>query len=107
MEWYIEISKKAEEDLEGIHQYIAFSLGGTGTAWKQTERIRDKIYKLNNMPERYPVVQEEPWKSRGVRRINVDNYSAFYIVDKESCTVDVLRVFYSRRDLLNTLLWNE
>lgn len=87
MNWYVEIAEAAEEDMEEIYQHIAVSLGEPGIAWKQIERIRDKIRKLNYMPERNPVIQEEPWKSREVRRANVDNYVAFYILDSKLTTV--------------------
>jgi len=101
MDWRVEITKKAEDDIEEIYQYIAISLEEPIIAWNQTKRIRDKIRKLGYMPERNPVVQEEPWKSRGARRVNIDNYAAFYVLDEESSAVMVVRVFYARRDLSN------
>jgi plasmid stabilization system protein ParE len=105
MDWQVEIAKTAEEDIEEIYQYIAFSLEEPGIAWNQTERIRDKIGKLSYMPERYPVIQDEPWKSREVRRVNIDNYAAFYLLDSKSAKVTVIRVLYARRDL-SSALWS-
>lgn len=104
MDWYVEIAVSAEEDIEEIYQYIAISLGEPNVAWNQTERIRDKIGKLSFMPERNPVIQEEPWKSREVRRVNVDNYAVFYLLDRKPAKVTVIRVLYSRRDLSSVFL---
>jgi len=101
MDWYVEITEEAERDIEGIYQYIAVSLGEPGIAWKQIERIREKINKLSFMPERNQVIQEEPWKSHEVRRTNVGNYSAFYVCGAKTSTVTVIRVFYAKRDLSN------
>ena len=104
MDWHVEITEEAEQDVEEIYQYIAVSLQEPGIAWKQTERIRDKLEKLNHMPERNSVIQDEPWQSREIRRINIDNFAAFYTMDKRTNTVTVLRILYARRDLSNIRL---
>ncbi|MFR5076693.1 MAG: hypothetical protein ACLTDX_01095 [[Clostridium] innocuum] len=36
---------------------------------------------LNQMPERFLGYEKEPWHSRGLRIIPVDNYCVFYIPD--------------------------
>jgi len=82
--WHVEITEQAEEDMEEIYQYIANSLQEPGIAWRQTERIRDKIANLSFMPERNPVIQEEPWKSREIRRVNVDNYDSSDLANRIS-----------------------
>lgn len=50
------------------------------------------------MPERFCVYDKEPWKTRGLRIMPVDNYLVFYIPDKKTQTVTVIRVMYGRRD---------
>jgi len=99
MIWHVDISKVAEQDIEGIYQHIAISLGEPTIAWKQVERIRAKIDKLSYMPERNQIIQDEPWISRNARRINVANYAVFYVLDSTSSTVTVFRVLYAKRDL--------
>jgi hypothetical protein len=42
------------------------------------------------MPERCPLYHEEPWESRGLRRMNIGNYSGFYLTTEK--TVQVLRI---------------
>jgi len=106
MDWYVEITSEAEKDIEEIYQYIATSLQEPGIAWRQIQRIRDKIEKLSYMPERNPIIQDEPWKSREVRRVNVDNYAAFYLLDSKSATASIVRVLYARRDL-SSILWHD
>ena len=103
MDLHVYIALQAENDIDEIYRYIAFSLEEPNNAWNQIKRIREQIGKLSKMPERFPVIDEEPWKSRGVRRVNIDNYAAFYVLDKDSGTVVVIRVFYSRRDIGNIL----
>jgi toxin ParE1/3/4 len=106
MNWHVEIAKTAEDDMEEIYQFIVVSLGEPGIAWKQTERIHDKIWKLDFMPERNPVISEEPWKSREIRRVNIDNYAAFCVLDSNSATATIIRILYSRRDL-NNISWSD
>ena len=90
----------SRKDIDDIYRYIAFTLGEPNAAWKQTERIREVVDKLDRMPERFPVIGEEPWKSREARRVNIDNYAVIYIADDVSDTVTVIRVLYARRDFL-------
>ena len=106
MDWHVEIAAQAENDITEIYWYIAYTLLEPGIAWNQIERIRKNINKLSNMPERFPIIDEEPWKSRGVRRLIIDNYVAFYVLDAELNTVKVIRVLYARRnfiEILNTM----
>ena len=93
------ISIHAEEDLRGIFEYIAFELLSIDNAKKQLERLERKILSLNEMPERFPRYGKEPWYSRGLRFVTVDNYIVFYIPDIKEQVVTVLRVMYSARNI--------
>jgi len=92
-------SPEAEDDLNAVYSYIAFSLHAKIAAEAQTNRIRDEIRSLSIMPERYERAAWEPWHSRGVRKLPVDNFVIFYLVNKEESCVDILRIFYGGRDI--------
>ena len=68
-------------------------------AEKQLERLERQILRLDEMPERFPRYGKEPWHSRGLRFVAVDNYIVFYIPDTEKQVVTVLRVMYSGRNI--------
>lgn len=51
------------------------------------------------MPERFLRYGKEPWYSRGLRFVEVDNYIVFYIPDIKKQVVTVLRVMYSGRNI--------
>ena len=51
------------------------------------------------MPERFPRYGKEPWHSRGLRFVAVDNYIVFYLPDVEEQVVTILRVMYSGRNI--------
>ena len=93
------ISIQAEEDLRGIFEYIAFELLSPKNAENQLERLEKQILSLDEMPERFPRDGKEPWHSRGLRFVAVDNYIVFYLSDVEEQVVTILRVMYSGRNI--------
>ena len=92
-------SPQALDDLKGIYAYIAFSLNTAATARKQVGRIRSEISSLSTMPERYALVQWEPWYEMGLRKMTVNNFVVFYLVEKEERTVTVVRILYGGMDI--------
>lgn len=98
MIYSVKISKQAENDLRSIYEYIAFELQSLQNAQRQIGRLESNILKLKEMPERFSVFEKEPWKSRNLRVMPVDNYLVFYIPDKLTKTVNILRVMYGGRD---------
>lgn len=98
MIYSVNISKQAENDLRSIYEYIAFELQSSQNAQGQISRLESNILKLKEMPERFSVFEKEPWKSRNLRVMPVDNYLVFYIPDKLTKTVNIIRVMYGGRD---------
>jgi len=39
----------------------------------------DAAAKLKQMPLRHQLYQKEPWRSKGLRVLHIDNYLAFYL----------------------------
>ena len=99
MIYEVEVSQQADSDLRGIFEYIAFELQSPKNASGQLDRLEKQILSLNTMPERYRRYEKEPWKSRGLRVLLVDNYVVLYIPDCDKKVVTILRVMYTRRDI--------
>lgn len=99
MTYQIKITDQANQDLRGIFEYIAYELQELQTAIGQLDRLEKEINSLNQMPERYRVYDREPWRSRNLHIMPVDNYLVFYIPDNNTQTVTVIRIFYGRRDI--------
>ena len=57
----------------------------------------------STVPEKYRLYGNEPWHSRGLRVMPVDNYLVFYIPDKDTGIVTVIRVMYEGRNVENQL----
>lgn len=99
MTYKVKISETAEKDIREIYEYIAFELLSPSVAAAQVERIEKNILSLDEMPMRFRTYENEPWKSRGLRVMPVDNYLVFYIPYEESRTVNILRIMYGGRDI--------
>jgi len=99
MIWRVEYTDNALEDLQGIFDYISLDLLEPVTAANQTDRIMDAADSLDNMPQRHRLYDKEPWRSRGLRVLPVDNYVIFYLPDETKNIVFIIRIIYGGRDI--------
>ena len=99
MIYTIKITDQADNDIRNIYEYIAYELQSPENASGQLDRIEKCIMSLDDMPERYRFYDREPWKSRGLHIVPVDNYCVLYIVDNDDRTVSIMRVMYGGRDI--------
>ena len=83
------------KQLPSITQQNSGALNAEG----QLSRLEKNILSLDHMPERFRRYSEEPWLSRGLRIMPVDNYCVFYIPDLEKKIVNIIRVLYGGRDI--------
>ena len=90
-------------ELFDLRNYIADVLLARDTALKMIRLIRDEISKLSELPGRIKPVDDEPWKSRGVRRLLCKNFYIYFRIDEAEKRVYILNVIYARRDQLNAL----
>lgn len=98
MSYQVQISEKAERDLFDIYAHIGHDLQAMQTAIAQLERIEKQILALDEKPERFRLVDFEPWRSCGLRVVPIDNFVVFYLLDNERSVVSVVRVMYGGRD---------
>ena len=73
MIYEVTATEQAESDLRGIYEYIAFELLSPENAAGQLDRLEEHIIGLETFPEKYRSYEKEPWKSRGLRVMPVDN----------------------------------
>ena len=99
MSWKIQYSESSREDLRTIYDYIAYELLSPEYAAGQIERIMKAVRSLEDMPIRYSIYSEEPWKTKQVRFLPVDNYIIFYLPKEDSHTVNIIRIIYGGRDM--------
>ena len=72
------ITPDAAADLSQIKSYIAYTLQAPDTALKYIRGLRREIGKLDSFPSAIAPVSDEPWHSRGIRRIIYKNFYIYY-----------------------------
>ena len=103
-DWHVHLAKQAEDDLRDLYEHVAFDLLEPGVAKRLIQRIWKRVEKLNNLPQSFAPYPKEPWKSRGLRRVNSGKHAVFFIPDEETKTVIVIRVLYGGRDIEQILV---
>lgn len=103
MIYEVNTTKQADADLRRIYEYITFELLSPDNAEGQLDRLEKHIIGLEEFPEKFRPYEKEPWRSRGLRVMPVDNYLVFYIPDKDEGIVTVIRVMYAGMDVDNQL----
>ena len=93
----------ALEHIQRITDYIAESLQAPDTALRWLDRTEQAIASLETMPLRFRTVDEEPWHTKGIRRMLEGNYFVYYVVDEAASIVRVIAVVYARSDQLAKL----
>ena len=102
-EYKVIIELPAQRDLQSILHYITDTLKEPVIARRIYTSIKEQILTLSQMPLRYSVVKDQPYAAIGVRKLLVENYIAFYIINEAKCEVHVLRILYNRREWQNIL----
>ena len=98
-EYNIEITAPAQQDMLSIVLYIRDVLQAPIAAQKLLQQMREEIRGLCNMPERYPLWEDEPWHSMGLRKMVVKKYVVLYLIAEQRQAVQIVRVFYGGRDI--------
>lgn len=99
--YIVEITEEALADMEHIYNYIAFDLLSPRNAMGQYNRISNEILKLDMLPERFQVIDYEFEQLKEMRRMPIDNYSVFYVIQGDR--VIVTNVLYSASDIASRL----
>ena len=93
----VKITDNALMDMEQLYNHIANVLLSPENAIGQYNRIADAILRLDQMPERFRVIDLGSKYFKELRRMPVDNYSVFYVISND--TVIVTNVLYSASDI--------
>lgn len=61
------------------------------------------LYHSHSFPHRITLVNDEPWHSKGIRRLPVKNFFIYFWIDEDNMKVQITAVIYSKRDQLQQL----
>lgn len=91
------ITGQAENDLKELYSYISENLFAPDSATDVCNKIRKAIQSLDTFPLRYSVIQTEPEKTLGIRKMVVGNYLICYLVVNQS--VIIISILYAASDI--------
>jgi plasmid stabilization system protein ParE len=94
----LRIMPKAAEYIDNIFVYISNTLHNPQAAGKLMAEIEAAFMTLKNIPYAYPACVNEYLQKKNYRKLIVNNYIAFYIVQEENKSTMVMRVLYGQRD---------
>lgn len=97
-QYEVKLTNQAQSQLREVVLYIANTLRSKDTARRTLDVLEEAINSLSYLPNRYALVDEEPWRSEGVHKMMVKNYLVYYWVDDDTAKVQVTAVVYARRD---------
>lgn len=96
-QYNVQITNEALTDMEQLYNYIAYVLLSPENAMGQYNWIADAILTLDTFPDRFGIIDSESEHSKEIRRMLVDNYSVFFVIQDDK--VIVTDVLYSASDI--------
>ena len=94
----IRITAQAREHLRSIRDYIAIDLSEPGIAKSILKLLRKRMATLSFMPHRVKLIDEQPWRDIGFRKIRVKNYYVYFWINDAAKQVNIIAVIYVKRD---------
>ena len=102
-EYAIIVTPDAEADLIELKSYITNVLLSRETAKNYIQALRKEIESLSYMPARYKTLEDEPWRTKEIRRTLVKNFYVYYRIEEDEKRVFILNVIYTKRNQLRIL----
>ena len=99
----VKITRQAQEQMAEIVDYITFELFSPDAANNLLDKMENSIMALAEFPERNQLIDEEPWRTEGIRKIVVNSFLVYYWVNNAEKKVHVTAVIYAKRDQLEQL----
>lgn len=97
-QYEVKVTKMAYGHMQEIVRYISHELFAPDAADNLLDKFQESINGLSDMPERYSLVDEEPWRDEGIRKIIVKNFLIYFWINESNGKVQVIGVVYGRRD---------
>ena len=95
----VEIGTQAQADITETINYISQTLQEPRTARRLYRLLKEEIFSLEQMPERYPFEDDERLRALEIRKLLVKSYKILYFVNREQQMVQIVRVVYAGRDI--------
>ena len=92
-------TKKAEQDLDEILNYISVDLVNPAAAQNLGRKIFEKIDMIRMFSDSGAPVDNEFLADKTVRKLSVDYYVIYYKTYYEEKAISIIRIVYGKRNL--------
>lgn len=93
----------AFDDLDEIDSYITDTLCNGQAAVRLLNEIEKSVDQLRQFPQIGSVVEDAYLASKGYRKLIVENYLVFYLINEPQKEAVIMRVLYGAREYHNYL----
>ena len=94
LRYEVKLTAQAIGQIEETVQYLSKILLEPEIARKWADILQCEIGRPDFMPSRDPLTEEEPYRTKGIRKMPVKNFLVYYLIDEEKVTD--YRSFYKR-----------
>jgi len=99
----LQVTELAEQDLDGIVNYMTGELANPIAARAFLDKIEDCYKLLRTRPKIYVVCDDSYLRGRGYRKTLIGNYLLIFRIDEQTKRIHILRFFYGAQDYLSKL----
>ena len=103
MDYSVRLTSYSIFQIQETISYISKVLLVPETAAAWSDYLEKQRAGLSIMPARFPPVDNEPWRTKGIRRMPVKNFIVYYYIEENTKEVWITSVVYSKRNQLNAL----
>ncbi len=103
MRYKVRLTDNAIRQMHDTVAYISKELSAPDTASKWLDKMEKEIASLDYMPKSVPLIDEEPWRSNGIRKTAVDNFLIYFWIDDTALVVWVTAVVLGHRNQKDVL----
>lgn len=99
----LHITELAEQDLDGIVNYMVGELANPIAASAFLDRIEDCYALLRTKPRIYAECEDSYLRCKGYRKTLIGNYLLIFRIEERTKRVHILRFFYGAQDYTRQL----
>lgn len=68
-EYEVRVTRQALEQIKEIVHYISNDLMAPDAAHNLLDKMKAEVTKLSSFPKKHDLIDEEPWRTEGVRKV--------------------------------------
>ena len=76
-EYEVRVTRQALEQIKEIVHYISNDLMAPDAAHNLLDKMKAEITKLSSFPKKHDLIDEEPWRTEGVRKVVIPSIIIF------------------------------